>query len=151
MAKIDQLTEMLKPAAEALGYECVGVEYLNQGKHSILRLYIDHVEGIQVEDCAKVSHQASGILEVEDPIASPYTLEVSSPGLDRPLFKLAHYAQSVDHQVTLRCHLGVDGRRNFKGKLHKIKDNQIVIQVDDQEFSIDFEDIDKANLVPDFV
>jgi len=150
MAKIDELTEMLRPAAEALGYEFLGVEYISQGKHSVLRVYIDHENGITVDDCASVSHQASGILEVEDPITSQYTLEVSSPGLDRPLFTLAHFSQFVGREVNLRCHVGLNGRRKFKGELLAVEGEQLLIKVDNQEYRIDFSDLDKANLVAVF-
>ncbi|WP_444997193.1 ribosome maturation factor RimP [Aliikangiella sp. IMCC44359] len=150
MAKIDKLTDMLRPAAEALGYEFLGVEYIGQGKHTILRIYIDHENGITVDDCASVSHQASGILEVEDPISSQFNLEVSSPGLERPLFTLAHFEQFVGSEVQIRCHVGVNGRRKFKGKLISTDDQQLKIMVDNVEFVLDFGDVDKANLVPDY-
>jgi len=150
MAKIDLLTELLKPAAEALGYEFLGIEYIGQGTHSVLRVYIDHEKGISVDDCTKVSHQASGILEVEDPITSQFTLEVSSPGMDRPLFSLPHFEKVVGQEINLRCHLGVDGRRKFKGKLEQVDQQYLVITVDNQTYQIDFPDIDKANLVAVF-
>ncbi|TQV74834.1 ribosome maturation factor RimP [Aliikangiella marina] len=150
MAKVDQLSDMLRPAAEALGYEFLGVEYIGQGKHTILRIYIDHENGINVDDCASVSHQVSGILEVEDPISSQYTLEVSSPGMDRPLFTMAHFSDYVGQEVQIRCHVGVDGRRKFKGKLVSATDETLVVEVDNETFDIDFQDVDKANLVPVF-
>ena len=150
MAKVDKLSDMLRPAAEALGYEFLGVEYIGQGKHTILRIYIDHENGINVDDCASVSHQVSGILEVEDPIASQYTLEVSSPGMDRPLFTMAHFSQFVGNEIQVRCHVGVDGRRKFKGKLLSASEEQLVIEVDNQTFELEFGDIDKANLVATF-
>ncbi len=147
MTKTEQLSEMLKPAAEALGYEFLGIEYVGQGIHSVLRLYIDHENGIGVEDCSKVSHQVSGILEVEDPITSQFTLEVSSPGLDRPLFNLSHFEKVVGETVNLKCHIGVDGRRKFKGKLIEVSKQLLVIEVDGQLYELDFRDVDKANLV----
>ncbi|MBV1911883.1 MAG: ribosome maturation factor RimP [Kangiellaceae bacterium] len=150
MAKIDLLTDMLRPAAEALGYELLGLEFIGQGVHSVLRVYIDHEDGITVDDCTKVSHQASGILEVEDPITSQYTLEVSSPGMDRPLFTLPHFENVVGKEVNIRCHLGVNGRRRFKGVLNKIDTQNLIIAVDNEEYEVDFQDIDKANLVPVF-
>ncbi|MEP1743027.1 MAG: ribosome maturation factor RimP [Kangiellaceae bacterium] len=150
MAKIDLLTELLKPAAEALGYEFLGVEFVGQGVHSVLRIYIDHEDGITVDDCTKVSHQASGILEVEDPINTQYTLEVSSPGMDRPLFTLAHFEKVVGQEISMRCHLGVNGRRKFKGVLSQVDENQLVIIVDNQDYTVDFQDVDKANVVPVF-
>ncbi len=150
MAKIEQLTELLKPAAEALGYEFVGIEYVGQGVHSILRVYIDHENGISVDDCTKVSHQASGILEVEDPISSQYTLEVSSPGLERPLFILSHFEKVVGQQINIRCHIGVDGRRKFKGELNKVDGQHLLVTVDNQSYEIEFQDVDKANVVAVF-
>lgn len=150
MAKIDHLTEMLRPAAEALGYEFLGIEYVGQGKHSVLRIYIDHENGINVDDCAKVSHQASGILEVEDPISSQYALEVSSPGMERPLFTLAHFEPFVGKIINLRCHVGINGRRKFKGIFTAIDGELLTLTVDGEEFAIDFQDIDKANLVAEF-
>lgn len=149
MAKVDKLTDMLRPAAEALGYEFLGVEYIGQGKHSILRIYIDHENGITVDDCASVSHQVSGILEVEDPISSQYTLEVSSPGLDRPLFTIEHFVAVVGNTVQLRCHVGIDGRRKFKGLLVSVENEQLQIEVDKETYQIEFADIEKANLVAD--
>jgi len=150
MAKIDQLTELIAPAAQALGYEFLGIEYVGQGAHSVLRIYIDHEDGISVEDCTKVSHQASGILEVEDPISSQYTLEVSSPGMDRPLFTLPHFEKVVDKEISIRCHVGVDGRRKFKGVMSKVNAQILEITVDNQTYQVDFQDIDKANLVAVF-
>ncbi|MDH5434695.1 MAG: ribosome maturation factor RimP [Gammaproteobacteria bacterium] len=150
MSKVNELTELLRPAAEALGYELLGIEYLGQGKHSVLRLYIDHENGITVEDCAKVSHQASGILEVEDPIKSQFHLEVSSPGSDRPLFSIEHFEQYVGREVNLRCHIGIGGRRKFKGDLIAVSDGVLTVVVDGQDYQIDFTDVDKANLVAKF-
>jgi len=150
MAKVDKLSDMLRPAAEALGYEFLGVEYIGQGKHTVLRLYIDHENGINVDDCAAVSHQASGILEVEDPISSQYTLEVSSPGMDRPLFTMAHFEKYVGSEVQMRCHVGVNGRRKFKGKLISAADERLVVEVDNEQYELDFLDVDKANVVPEF-
>lgn len=150
MAKVAQLSDMLRPAAEALGYEFVGVEYLSQGRHSILRIYIDHEDGVSVDDCAKVSHQASGILEVEEPIAAAYTLEVSSPGIDRPLFTLQHFQSVAGQKVNIRCHSGVNGRRKFKGKLTAVNGECLTVIVDNETFELDFNDVEKANLVAEW-
>ncbi|HEY7865082.1 MAG TPA: ribosome maturation factor RimP, partial [Psychromonas sp.] len=92
MASLEErITEMLAPSVEDLGYELVGIEYIRAGKHSTLRVYIDQEQGILVDDCAAVSRQVSAIMDVEDPITNEYTLEVSSPGMNRPLFKAEHY------------------------------------------------------------
>lgn len=149
MARNDKLTDLLRPAAEALGYDFWGLEYISQGKHSILRIYIDHANGITVEDCASVSHQASGILDVDDPISSQYSLEVSSPGLDRPLFTMSQFEQQLGLVVNVRSQIAVDNRRKFKGKLVSAIDNKLTMQVDDKLFEIDFDNVEKANLVVD--
>ena len=142
-----QLQAIIEPAVSALGYELVGIEHLSQGKHSVLRVYIDHEDGISVDDCADVSHQVSAVLDVEDPITGLYTLEVSSPGLDRPLFTEAHYLRYVGQLAEIRSHSPIDGRRRFKGRLQAVQDGQVVIEVDGVEYSIALDNIDKANLV----
>lgn len=143
-----QLQDLLEPAVGALGYELLGIEHLAQGRHSLLRLYIDSPDGITVEDCERVSHQVSGVLEVEDPIKGQYTLEVSSPGLDRPLFKLAHYERFVGEVVSLRLARPIEGRRKFKGRLLSLREGLVVVDVDGTEMELPFEDIEKAHLVP---
>ncbi|MCF6231078.1 MAG: ribosome maturation factor RimP, partial [Gammaproteobacteria bacterium] len=113
----DKLYEIITPVVEALGYELVGIEYISQGKHSVLRLYIDSEKGIVVDDCAEISHQVSGVLDVEDPIRGVYHLEVSSPGLDRPLFNEEHYERFTGHQVKIQLTAPLNGRRKFQGVL----------------------------------
>ena len=151
MAKLeDKLTEMLEPGVEALGYELVGVEFVRAGKHSILRVFIDHENGVTVDDCAEVSYQASAILDVEDPITTEYNLEVSSPGMDRPLFKARHYEQAVGEVIQARWTVPMDNRRNFKGKLLSCENGMINIEVDGQQFQLAVANIEKANIVPTF-
>ena len=151
LSKLEQrLSEMLNPAVEALGFELLGVEFVCAGKHSILRVYIDHENGINVDDCADVSHQVSAVLDVEDPINTEYNLEVSSPGMDRPLFKEAHYAQVVGETVAVRMALPLDNRRNFKGKLLACENGTLTIEVDGEQFKLPFSGIEKGNLVPTF-
>lgn len=146
----ERIQRLLESTISSLGYELLGVEYLSQGKHSRLRLYIDGPDGIGVDDCTKVSHQVSGILDVEDPIKGEFALEVSSPGLDRPLFKPEHYAQYVGHQVKLRSRLPVDGQRNFKGEITAVEQDDIYIVVENgDELKIACHEIEQANLVPE--
>jgi len=151
LSQLEQkLTAMLEPAVEALGFEMVGVEFVRAGKHSILRVFIDHENGINVDDCADVSHQVSAVLDVEDPISTEYNLEVSSPGMDRPLFKESHYAQYVGETVSVRLAVPMDNRRNFKGKLLACEAGVITVNVDGQEFKLAVTNIEKGNLVPTF-
>ncbi len=146
----ERLTEMLEPGVEALGFELVGVEFVRAGKHSILRLFIDHENGITVDDCADVSHQVSAILDVEDPISTEYNLEVSSPGMDRPLFKEAHYKAVVGEVVQVRLSVPMDNRRNFKGRLLACDNGIASIEVDGQQFQLAVANIEKGNVVPTF-
>ncbi len=149
-AKLSVLQELIEPSVVALGYQLWGFEMISQGRHSMLRIYIDAEAGIDVEDCAKVSRQVSGILDVEDPISGEYTLEVSSPGMDRPLFTLEQYNAYVGHVLQLKLRMPFDGRRNFKGLLSGIENEDIVLVVDQEEYLLPIDHIEKANIVPQF-
>jgi ribosome maturation factor RimP len=147
-SKEQQLIDLLKPVIEALGFEFWGLEYIAQGNNSVLRVFIDSENGIHVDDCALVSRQVSGIMDVEDPISSEYNLEVSSPGVDRPLFTLEHYKRYVGEFVDVKLRYAFEGRRKFKGKLVGIEDDEdIVVHVDDHEYLLPIDAIDKASLI----
>jgi ribosome maturation factor RimP len=145
-----RLTEMLAPAVEALEFELLGIEFIRAGNHSTLRIYIDHENGITVDNCADVSHQVSAILDVEDPIATEYALEVSSPGMDRPLFTLPHFEAVIGETVNVKLNVPQDGRRNFKGTLVGIEGDMINVEVDNQVYSLLIDNVAKANLVARF-
>lgn len=148
MAKFEQkLTEMLRPAVEETGKELLGVEFISAGNNSVLRLFIDHEDGINVDDCAEVSRQVGAILDVEDPISSEYNLEVSSPGIDKPLFEMAHFQTVVGEIVNIRLSMPLNGRRKFKGTLVAIENDILVVDVDGIEYELVINNIDKANLV----
>ncbi len=132
-----------------LGYELVGIEYFPTGHHYILRVYIDQEAGITLDDCETVSHQVSALLDVEDPIRGQYTLEVSSPGLDRPLFTPEHFSRFSGRRVKLRLASPLNGRRNFKGRLQGLDDGNVLLEVDGAQLSLPLEDIEKARLVPE--
>ncbi|KXG82236.1 MULTISPECIES: ribosome maturation factor RimP [Pseudomonas] len=149
-SKLEQLQALLAPVVEGLGYQCWGIEYVSQGKHSVLRIYIDKEDGILVDDCEAVSRQASAILDVEDPISSEYTLEVSSPGMDRPLFTLEQFAAHAGEQVKIKLRTPFEGRRNFQGLLRGVEEQDVVVQVDQHEFLLPIDSIDKANIIPSF-
>jgi len=146
----DKIWELISPTVENLGYELVGIEHVSQGRHSVLRIYIDHENGITVDDCASVSHQVSGLLDVEDPIKGNYSLEVSSPGMDRPLFTLQQFSRFAGEQVQLRLHAPLDGRRKLTGKIHGVDGEHVEIVVDDKTYRLLLDDIDTARLVPVF-
>jgi len=151
MANLTQkLYEMLLPAVEALGFELWGIEYIPQGKHSILRIYIEHENGITVENCETVSKQVSAVLDVEDPITVHYDLEVSSPGLDRHLFYPHQYSSYIGEQLALRLRMGLNNQRKFTGKLLAVSDSGIELEVKQQSVLIEFSNIEKAQVQPDF-
>jgi ribosome maturation factor RimP len=150
MARDSRLIEMLSPVVESMGFVFWGLELLMQGKQTVLRVYIDHADGITVDNCADVSRQMGAVLDVEDPIAQDYTLEVSSPGMDRPLFRLEQYVQSIGEILELRLRLPFDGRRRFKGRLQGVEQEDIVLLVDDHEYLLPVELIEKAHIVPNF-
>jgi ribosome maturation factor RimP len=144
-----ELRALLEPAVTALGFELVGVEFI-RAKQGVLRVYIDREQGITVDDCKAVSHQVSGILDVEDPIRGQYALEVSSPGLDRPLYQAQDFERFAGHEITLQLAAAVDGRRKFQGTLMGLRDDQVVVQLGKEELVVALDEIDRARLVPDF-
>lgn len=147
-SKEQQLIDLIKPVVEALGYIFWGLEYIPKGKDSVLRIYIDHDNGVTVDDCATVSRQVSGVMDVEDPISSEYNLEISSPGLDRPLFTLEQFEKYVGEFVDVKLRYAFEGRRKFKGKLVGIEDGEdIVIHVDNHEYLLPIDSVDKAFLI----
>lgn len=151
MATLEQrLTEMLNEPVEALGFELLGLEFVRAGRHSTLRLYIDHADGIDVNDCAEVSRQVSAVLDVEDPISTEYDLEVSSPGLARPLFKPAHYQAIIGQEAELTVRMAVNNRRKLKGTVVAVEDTMIRLEVEGNQYPIAFANIQRANLVPNF-
>ena len=153
MAKIaDKVVSIIIPSVTDLGYELLGAEYVASGKHSILRLYIDSEKGVGVDDCETVSRQVSAIMDVEDPISGQYSLEVSSPGVERPLFKVEHYQRFLGHDVRLRTFRPIEGRRNFTGAIGSVSENsnllELVTELGPVTLEIDL--IEKANLVAHF-
>ena len=146
-----ELKQLLGPVVEALGCELWGLELQTGGRTKLLRIYIDRAEdGIGVDDCERVSRQASAVLDVEEAINGEYILEVSSPGMDRPLYELNQYEQYIGEDISLRLRFPYEGRRNFKGRLTGIDDDEIVLVVTDHEFLFPVEGIEKANVIPRF-
>jgi len=148
--KEKQVEELLAPTVESLGCNIWGVEFLAQGKHTKLRLYIDSEAGVTVDDCANVSRHVSDILDVEEIITGAYTLEVSSPGMDRILFKESQFTDSVGEQVDVRLNFPFEGRRKFIGMLAGVQDSMAVVQIDDDEYLLPLENIQRARVVPVF-
>lgn len=129
------------------GLELLGIEFISAGNNSVLRLYIDHENGIDVDNCADVSRQVSAILDVEDPISTEYNLEVSSPGVDRPLFTKEHFQQVIGETVDVKLGMPQNGRRKFKGILDAIDGDNLVVIVDGEDYELPISNVDKANLI----
>ena len=144
-----QIEPLIEPVVNSMGYELWGCDFREGANKAFLRVYIDKQAGVSLDDCARVSHQLSGLLDVEDPIDKPYTLEVSSPGLDRPLLREAHYRRYVGHRIKLRLRWLVEGRRKLVGELLEVMDGNIRVTEDDAEYNIPLDAVQRARLEPD--
>jgi ribosome maturation factor RimP len=148
MEQIDRIREIADRVAAAEGLELVDVELVGRGRNAVLRIFLDKPGGIAIRDCEQVSRQVGAILDVEDLISSRYTLEVSSPGLDRKLVKPADYERFAGKQVKLVLKEPQEGRRRFRGLLRGIRDGKVELQEENGGIiGIEYEEIQKANLV----
>ena len=145
-----KLINLLQPLVEDLGYEFVGLEHGSNPKNPALVIYIDSEQGIAVQDCEKVSREAAALLDVEDPIPGHYNLEVSSPGLERPLFTLQHFETYTGELAKITLYAPQDGRRKYKATLLGVEDEQVKIEQEGAEVLLDPGNIAKARLVPDY-
>lgn len=145
-----KLVELIEPVVNGLSYELWGVEYLMNGKYSILRIYIDHQDGIDVDDCQKVSKQVVGVLDVEDPISGPYNLEVSSPGMDRLFFSAEQLQEYQGENVNIRLNRKHDGRRRVSGQINVVDDAHLEIICDEENLQLPWDAIDMIRLVPEY-
>jgi ribosome maturation factor RimP len=143
-----RLVELIGPVVTGLGYELVGVEF--DGRQRLLRVYIDSPDGIALDDCSRVSNQVSGMLDVEDPITGRYQLEISSPGIERPLFTLEHYERFKGELVRLQLTHAIQGRKRFKARLIGVDLDNVLLQEGDETLAIPFDAIEKARLAPEF-
>ncbi len=141
------LESLLTPVVNGLGFTLWGIEFRSSQKHAHLKVFIDHKDGITVDHCSDVSHQISGVLDVEDPINVPYTLEVSSPGIDRPLMKIAHFEQYVGSTIKVRLSWAINNRKNYMGTLISVNQDEITIEVDGETTEFPFNAVKRANLV----
>lgn len=147
--KIDSqsLESLFAPVVEALGCCLWGIEFRSSQKHAHVKIFIDHEDGITLDQCSEVSQQISAVLDVEDPISVPYTLEVSSPGIERPLLKLEHYRRYLGSQIKVRLTWALEGRKNFTGELITVEDDDITIATDSEEVSFSVDAVKRAHLI----
>lgn len=148
-SEAETLHAIINPAIALLGYELVGCELHRSGGRSLLRVYIDSDKGVTLEDCERASRQISAVLDVEDPISGAYDLEVSSPGLNRPLFVLEHYQRFIGKPAKIRLRMPQQDRRNFTGKIAGVNDGIITLIGENGEvWELPFPNIEKGNLIP---
>jgi ribosome maturation factor RimP len=149
MKKNSAIETKILPTVEALGYDLWACLYLTQGQQSVLRIYIDSEKGITLSDCERVSRQISALLDVEDPLLGGYNLEVSSPGLDRPLMKEKHFQRYVGHNIRVSTHIPIDNQRKFKGLLQSVEVAGIVLNQEGKELVLMWDNILRANVLPE--
>ncbi len=155
--KATEIADLLQPTIQALGLELLGIEYLPASGNATLRLYIDVNEAeretrvVNIEDCEAVSREVSAQLDVEDPISDNYTLEVSSPGVDRPLFNAAQFARFIGEEAKVVLKLPQEGRRRLQGRIVSVEGDRITVAFDNQQLSFAADNLDKARLMPDWV
>ena len=150
MKSDERLEDLVRPIVEELNLQLWGVEFSSQGRCTMVRIFIDNAGGVNLSDCEAVSRQIGSLFDVEDPVSGEYRLEVSSPGLDRPLFSEDQYAQFIGHEVKLTLRRPFEGRRKFKGLLRTVVGGEIGIVLDEHEYTFPVESIEKANIVPRF-
>jgi ribosome maturation factor RimP len=144
----EKLILLCKPLLAQLGYELVDLEYAPGRAHAVLRVFIDRPEGVGLDDCERVSHEFAALLDVEDPVPTAYTLEVSSPGLDRVLRTPAHFQRFVGQRIWLELQVARDGRRRYTGRLEALSPEGIELNVDGAMVSVRFAEIGRARLAP---
>lgn len=146
------LAERIGPVLAGIGLECLGVEWAAHGAGGTLRVYIE-AEGreVDLDDCESASRTLSALFDHEDPVPGPYVLEVSSPGIDRPLFTAAHFARYIGAEARVTLKLAVRGRRRLRGVIRAVEGTRITLEIDGAEFGFEAEEVENARLVPDWV
>lgn len=142
------IEDYIRPVVEDMGYELWGCQYLANGRYPLLRVYIDKSDGIGIEDCEQASRRISSMLDVEDPISGNYNLEVSSPGIPRPLFYSQHFQLYVGEQVEIKLIKSIADKRKFVGRILSADADTLFLDVDGEEHSFLFSNVVKAILIP---
>ena len=146
--KEKQLAEMIEPTVEMLGYDLWGLELLSPNRRPTLRVFIDGIRGVTVDDCAEVSRHIGGVLDVEDPFLGEYTLEVSSPGIDRLVFKREQFESYEGEPIEVKLRMPFEGRRKFRGWFRGLEGDDLIVQVDDHEYLLPLKSVDRARVEP---
>ncbi len=144
-----ELDKLIRSTVNGLGYELWGYEYRLQTESALLRIFIESEKGINLDDCSTVSRQIGAALDVDDLIPVAYILEISSPGVDRVLFDANQYERYLGEKIKVRTRIPVDGRRNFKGKMVAVSDTDVTVEIDNLDYDIPFEVVDRARVLMD--
>jgi len=144
-----ELDKLIRSTINGLGYELWGYEYRPQTESALLRIFIESKQGISVEDCSIVSRQIGAALDVDDLIPIAYILEVSSPGIDRVLFDADQYQRYLDENIKIRTRIPINGRRNFKGKMVAVSEDDVTVEIDNLDYDIPFDTVDRARVLMD--
>jgi ribosome maturation factor RimP len=148
--ELTHLWELFEPVVNGMGYDLIEIEHFPNPKHGVLRLYIDKEDGITIDDCSDVSRQISALIDVEDPVRGQFNLEVSSPGMDRPLRRVKDFQRFTGSKVKLKTIMPFEGQRNFSGRLLEADEESVVIETDTEEITIPMSALEKARVVPEF-
>ena len=148
--ELTHLWELFEPVVNGMGYDLIEIEHFPNPKHGVLRLYIDKEEGITIDDCSDVSRQISALIDVEDPVRGQFNLEVSSPGMDRPLRRVKDFQRFTGSKVKLKTIMPLDGQRNFSGRLLEADEESLTIETDTEEITLPMNALEKARVVPEF-
>ncbi|WP_022952816.1 ribosome maturation factor RimP [Leucothrix mucor] len=143
----EQLDQLIRSVVTGLGFQVWGYEYRPQSESALLRIFIENEGGVSIDNCTQVSRQIGAALDVDDLIPVAYILEVSSPGIDRVLFSPEQYNAYIGETVKIRTRTPVESRRNFRGTLESVSDTHVTISVDNEQFEIPFDVVDRARLV----
>lgn len=149
ISHLEKLENIVRPVVESFGCALWGIDFRPFSNSALLRVYIDKAEGITLDDCSQISYQLSGIFEVEDPIDVPYTLEVSSPGIDRPLLTLAHFNQYLGQRAKVRLRWAIEDQRNFVGIIDSVNDSGVILQISENKIVIPIDAISRGKLLVD--
>ena len=149
MSDIETLETLIEPVVQSFDCELWGVDYRPMKNSALLRVFIDHPDGITLDHCSRISYQLSGLLDVEDPIKVPYTLEVSSPGIERPLLRPEHFSSNLGQEVKVRLKWPVEESRNFRGIIKSVDGEIITILVDGKEVEFPFGALSRGRLIVD--
>lgn len=146
----ERVSAIAEETVRGMGFELWGVEFRQVGRRTCLTVYIDTENGVSVDECADVSRQLSSVLDVEDPIAGAYDLEISSPGMDRILFNLEQVKRYEGCKISLELHEAVNGAKKLKADLMSVADSILTLQIDGETAEVPYANVRKARLVPDF-